>query len=178
MSRIGRKIIDMPAGVSLSLDDGKVRVKGPKGELFVDMVPGIDIAVEENSIRVTRQSDDKKTRAFHGMIRALVNNVVVGVSQGFERQLEIIGIGWRAQMQGRTLVMNLGFSHPVEYEPPAGVDISTDAPTKITVRGIDKQAVGQTAAIIRGFRPPEPYKGKGIRYVGEHVIRKAGKAGA
>jgi len=168
----------MPAGVSLSLDDGKVRVKGPKGELFVDMVPGIDIAVEENSIRVTRQSDDKKTRAFHGMIRALVNNVVVGVSQGFERQLEIIGIGWRAQMQGKTLVMNLGFSHPVEYEPPAGVDISTDAPTKITVRGIDKQAVGQTAAIIRGFRPPEPYKGKGIRYVGEHVIRKAGKAGA
>lgn len=178
MSRIGRKLIDMPAGVSLSLDDGKVRVKGPKGELFVDMVPGIDIAVEENSIRVTRQSDDKKTRAFHGMIRALVNNVVVGVSQGFERQLEIIGIGWRAQMQGKTLVMNLGFSHPVEYEPPAGVDISTDAPTKITVRGIDKQAVGQTAAIIRGFRPPEPYKGKGIRYVGEHVIRKAGKAGA
>jgi len=178
VSRIGRKLIDMPAGVSLSLDDGKVRVKGPKGELFVDMVPGIDIAVEENSIRVTRQSDDKKTRAFHGMIRALVNNVVVGVSQGFERQLEIIGIGWRAQMQGKTLVMNLGFSHPVEYEPPAGVDISTDAPTKITVRGIDKQAVGQTAAIIRGFRPPEPYKGKGIRYVGEHVIRKAGKAGA
>lgn len=168
----------MPAGVSLSVDDGKIQVKGPKGELFVDMVPGIDVAVEDGAIKVTRQSDDKKTRAFHGMIRALVNNVVLGVSQGFERQLEIVGIGWRAQMQGKTLVMSLGFSHPVEYEPPSGVDISTDGPTKITVKGIDKQAVGQTAAIIRGFRPPEPYKGKGIRYVGEHVIRKAGKAGA
>lgn len=178
MSRIGRKLIDMPAGVSLSVDDGKIQVKGPKGELFVDMVPGIDITVEDGAIKVTRQSDDKKTRAFHGMIRALVNNVVLGVSQGFERQLEIVGIGWRAQMHGKTLVMSLGFSHPVEYEPPLGVEISTEGPTKITVKGIDKQAVGQTAAIIRGFRPPEPYKGKGIRYVGEHVIRKAGKAGA
>lgn len=178
MSRIGRKLIDMPAGVSLSVDDGKVKVKGPKGELFVNLVPGIDISVEDNAIKVTRQSDDKKTRAFHGMIRALVNNVVLGVSQGFERQLEIIGIGWRAQMREKTLVMSLGFSHPVEYDPPSGVEISTDGPTKITVKGIDKQAVGQTAAIIRGFRPPEPYKGKGIRYVGEHVIRKAGKAGA
>ena len=178
MSRIGRKLIGMPAGVSLSVDDGKIQVKGPKGELFVDLVPGIDIAVEDGAIKVTRQSDDKKTRAFHGMIRALVNNVVLGVSQGFERQLEIVGIGWRAQMQGKTLVMSLGFSHPVEYEPPSGVEISTDGPTKITVKGIDKQAVGQSAAIIRGFRPPEPYKGKGIRYVGEHVIRKAGKAGA
>jgi len=178
VSRIGRKLIGMPAGVSLSVDDGKIQVKGPKGELFVDLVPGIDIAVEDGAIKVTRQSDDKKTRAFHGMIRALVNNVVLGVSQGFERQLEIVGIGWRAQMQGKTLVMSLGFSHPVEYEPPSGVEISTDGPTKITVKGIDKQAVGQSAAIIRGFRPPEPYKGKGIRYVGEHVIRKAGKAGA
>lgn len=178
MSRIGRKLIDMPAGVSLSVADEKVRVKGPKGELSVDMVPGIDISVEDGAIKVTRQNDDKKTRAFHGMIRALVNNVVLGVSHGFERQLEIVGIGWRAQMQGKTLVMSLGFSHPVEYDPPSGVEISTDGPTKITVKGIDKQAVGQTAAIIRGFRPPEPYKGKGIRYVGEHVIRKAGKAGA
>lgn len=168
----------MPAGVSLSVADEKVRVKGPKGELSVDMVPGIDISVEDGAIKVTRQNDDKKTRAFHGMIRALVNNVVLGVSHGFERQLEIVGIGWRAQMQGKTLVMSLGFSHPVEYDPPSGVEISTDGPTKITVKGIDKQAVGQTAAIIRGFRPPEPYKGKGIRYVGEHVIRKAGKAGA
>ncbi|MDO9509026.1 MAG: 50S ribosomal protein L6 [Thermovirgaceae bacterium] len=178
MSRIGRKLIDMPAGVTLSVDDGKVMVKGPKGDLSVDLVSGIDISVEDNAIKVTRQSDDKKTRAFHGMIRALVNNLVLGVSQGFERHLEIVGIGWRAQMQGKTLVMNLGFSHPVEFDPPAGVDVSTDGPTKIAVKGIDKQAVGQTAAIIRGFRPPEPYKGKGIRYAGEHVIRKAGKAGA
>ncbi len=178
MSRIGRKLIDMPAGVTLSVDDGKVMVKGPKGDLSVDLVPGIDISVEDNAIKVTRQSDDKKTRAFHGMIRALVNNLVVGVSQGFERNLEIVGIGWRAQMQGKTLVMNLGFSHPVEFDPPEGIEISTDGPAKIAVKGIDKQAVGQTAAIIRGFRPPEPYKGKGIRYAGEHVIRKAGKAGA
>jgi len=168
----------MPTGVTLSVDDGKVMVKGPKGDLSVDLVPGIDISVEDNAIKVTRQSDDKKTRAFHGMIRALVNNLVVGVSQGFERNLEIVGIGWRAQMQGKTLVMNLGFSHPVEFDPPEGIEISTDGPAKIAVKGIDKQAVGQTAAIIRGFRPPEPYKGKGIRYAGEHVIRKAGKAGA
>ncbi|HCP06981.1 MAG: 50S ribosomal protein L6 [Synergistales bacterium 58_81] len=178
MSRIGRKLIDIPSGVSLSVDGGKVKVKGPKGELSVDLVPGIDISVEDSAIKVTRQSDDKKTRAYHGMMRALVNNLVQGVSSGFERQLEIVGVGWRAQMQGKTLVMNLGFSHPVEYTPPEGVEITTDGPTKITVKGIDKQAVGHTAAVIRGFRPPEPYKGKGIRYVGEHIIRKAGKAGA
>ena len=178
MSRIGRKLIDIPPGVTLSIDDEKVKVKGPKGELSVNLVPGIDVSVEDNAVKVTRQGDDKKIRAYHGMMRALVNNLVQGVSTGFERRLEIIGIGWRAQMQGNTLVMNLGFSHPVEYDPPKGVEITTDGPTKITVKGIDKQAVGQTAAVIRGFRPPEPYKGKGIRYVGEHVIRKAGKAGA
>ena len=178
MSRIGRKLIDIPPGVTLSIDDEKVKVKGPKGELSVNLVPGIDVSVEDNAVKVTRQGDDKKTRAYHGMMRALVNNLVQGVSTGFERRLEIIGIGWRAQMQGNTLVMNLGFSHPVEYDPPKGVEITTDGPTKITVKGIDKQAVGQTAAVIRGFRPPEPYKGKGMRYVGEHVIRKAGKAGA
>jgi large subunit ribosomal protein L6 len=178
VSRIGRKLIDIPPGVTLSIDDEKVKVKGPKGELSVNLVPGIDVSVEDNAVKVTRQGDDKKTRAYHGMMRALVNNLVQGVSTGFERRLEIIGIGWRAQMQGNTLVMNLGFSHPVEYDPPKGVEITTDGPTKITVKGIDKQAVGQTAAVIRGFRPPEPYKGKGIRYVGEHVIRKAGKAGA
>ena len=178
MSRIGRKLIDIPPGVTLSIDDEKVKVKGPKGELSVNLVPGIDVSVEDNAVKVTRQGDDKKTRAYHGMMRALVNNLVQGVSTGFERRLEIIGIGWRAQMQGKTLIMNLGFSHPVEYNPPEGVEITTDGPTKITVKGIDKQAVGHTAAVIRGFRPPEPYKGKGIRYVGEHIIRKAGKAGA
>ena len=118
MSRIGRKLIDIPSGVSLSVDGGKVKVEGPKGELSVDLVPGIDISVEDSAIKVTRQSDDKKTRAYHGMMRALVNNLVQGVSSGFERQLEIVGVGWRAQMQGKTLVMNLGFSHPVEYTPP------------------------------------------------------------
>ena len=178
MSRIGRKLIDIPPGVTLSVDGEKVKVKGPKGELSVNLVPGIDVTVEDNAVKVTRQGDDKRTRAYHGMMRALVNNLVQGVSAGFERRLEIVGIGWRAQMQGNTLVMNLGFSHPVEYDPPKGVEVTTDGPTKITVKGIDKQAVGQAAAVIRGFRPPEPYKGKGIRYVGEHVIRKAGKAGA
>ncbi|HOR54496.1 MAG TPA: 50S ribosomal protein L6 [Synergistales bacterium] len=178
MSRIGRKLIDLPSGVTLSVDGEKVKVKGPKGELSVNLVPGIDVTVEDNAVKVTRQGDDKRTRAYHGMMRALVNNLVQGVSAGFERRLEIVGIGWRAQMQGSTLVMNLGFSHPVEYAPPKGVEVTTDGPTKITVKGIDKQAVGQAAAVIRGFRPPEPYKGKGIRYVGEHVIRKAGKAGA
>jgi large subunit ribosomal protein L6 len=178
VSRIGRKLIDIPSGVTLSVDDGKVMIKGPKGELSADLVPGIEVEVEDNAIRVTRQSDDKKTRAFHGMIRALVNNLVLGVSSGFERKLEIVGVGWRAQMQGTTLVMNLGYSHPVEYNPPEGIEITTDGPNKISVKGIDKQAVGHTAAVIRGFRPPEPYKGKGIRYAGEHIIRKAGKAGA
>ncbi|HPC76397.1 MAG: 50S ribosomal protein L6 [Thermovirgaceae bacterium] len=178
MSRIGRKLIDLPTGVTLSVEGDKVKVKGPKGELSVNLVPGIEVTVEDNAVKVTRQGDDKRTRAYHGMMRALVNNLVQGVSTGFERRLEIVGIGWRAQMQGNTLVMNLGFSHPVEYDPPKGVEVTTDGPTKITVKGIDKQAVGQAAAVIRGFRPPEPYKGKGIRYVGEHVIRKAGKAGA
>jgi len=178
VSRIGRKLIDLPTGVTLSVEGDKVKVKGPKGELSVNLVPGIEVTVEDNAVKVTRQGDDKRTRAYHGMMRALVNNLVQGVSTGFERRLEIVGIGWRAQMQGNTLVMNLGFSHPVEYDPPKGVEVTTDGPTKITVKGIDKQAVGQAAAVIRGFRPPEPYKGKGIRYVGEHVIRKAGKAGA
>lgn len=178
MSRIGRKPITLPDGVSLSVSEGKISVKGPRGELSADMAPGVDIAVEDGVVRVSRQNEEKKTRAFHGMIRAIVNNHVVGVSQGYERVLEIVGIGWRAQMQGSKLVLNLGFSHPVEYEPAPGVEIATDGPAKIMVRGIDKQAVGQAAAVIRGFRPPEPYKGKGIRYAGEHITRKAGKAGA
>lgn len=153
-------------------------VKGPKGELSLEVVPSIGVAVEDGKIVVTRASEEKQDRAFHGMVRALVNNMVTGVNTGFQKDLEIVGIGWRCQMQGKKLVLNLGFSHPIEYEAPTGVEITTDGPTKISVKGIDKQAVGQVAALIRGFRPPEPYKGKGVRYVGETIIRKAGKAGA
>lgn len=178
LSRIGRKPITLPDGVTVNKEVNKILVKGPKGQLSMDLVPGIDVQVEDGKVVVTRETDDKKMRAFHGMTRALLNNLVEGVSKGFEKQLEIVGIGWRAQMQGKNLVLNVGYSHPVEYVAPEGIEIATDGPAKIIVRGIDKQKVGQVAAEIRGVRPPEPYKGKGIRYVGEHIIRKAGKAGA
>lgn len=178
LSRIGRKPITLPDGVTVNKEANKILVKGPKGQLSMDLVPGVDVQVEDGKVVVKRETDDKKMRAFHGMTRALLNNLVEGVSKGFEKQLEIVGIGWRAQMQGKNLILNVGYSHPVEYVAPEGIEIATDGPAKIIVRGIDKQKVGQVAAEIRGVRPPEPYKGKGIRYVGEHIIRKAGKAGA
>lgn len=177
MSRIGCKPIHLAAGITLSVKDGVVKVKGPKGELSTPTVPGVDIAVEEGHIVVTRQNEEKQTKAWHGMMRALVSNMVTGVSTGFQKNLEIVGVGYRGQMQGKKLVLNLGYSNPVEYEAPKGIEITMDGPTKLSVKGIDKQAVGQVAAIIRGFRSPEPYQGKGIRYVGERVIRKAGKTG-
>lgn len=177
MSRIGRKPIALPQGVSVSIEGNRVTVEGKKGKLQWDLLPDINVAVEDGQLVVTRTGDDKVHRARHGLTRALLNNMVIGVSQGFEKQLEIQGIGYRAQMQGKKLVLSLGYSHPVEYEPPSGIEIATDGPAKIFVRGIDRQLVGQVAAIIRGFRPPENYKGKGIRYVGEYVIRKAGKTG-
>ncbi len=178
MSRIGRKPIPLIAGTTLSVDNGVVKVKGPKGELSTPTVPGVDIAVEEGNIIVSRQNEEKQTKSWHGMMRALIANMITGVTTGFKKDLEIIGVGYRAQMQGSKLVLNLGYSNPVEYEAPAGVEVAVDGPTKLSVKGIDKQAVGQAAAIIRGFRSPEPYQGKGIRYAGEHVIRKAGKTGA
>ena len=178
MSRIGRKPIPLPKGVTVTVQDSEVTVKGAKGTLQFRTLPNIQVAVEDSQVLVTRANDDKPVRAAHGMTRAILNNMVVGVSQGFEKQLEIIGVGYRAQMQGKKLVLSLGFSHPVEVDPPAGIELAADGPTKIAVRGVDRQQVGQMAAIIRGYRPPEPYKGKGIRYVGEYVIRKAGKAGS
>ncbi len=178
MSRIGSRPVPLPEGVKVDVSETMLSVKGPKGELSMETVPSIEVAVEEGRIVVTRNSEEKRDRAFHGMVRALLNNMVVGVSKGFQKDLEIVGVGWRCQMQGNKLVLNLGYSHPVEYVPPQGVEITTDGPTKISVKGIDKQAVGQVAALIRGFRPPEPYKGKGVRYAGETIIRKAGKAGA
>lgn len=178
MSRIGRKPIPLIAGTNLSVDNGVVKVKGPKGELSTPTVPGVDVVVEEGNIIVSRQNEAKQTRSWHGMMRALIANMITGVNAGFKKDLEIVGVGYRAQMQGSKLVLNLGYSNPVEYEAPAGVEVTVDGPTKLSVKGIDKQAVGQAAAIIRGFRSPEPYQGKGIRYAGEHVIRKAGKTGA
>ena len=178
MSRIGRKPIPLPKGVTVTVEGPEVTVKGTKGTLTFRVLPNIAVAVEDNQVLVTRANDDKPVRAAHGMTRAILNNMVVGVHEGFVKQLEIIGVGYRAQMQGKNLVLALGFSHPVEVIPPEGIEFASEAPTKISVKGIDRQKVGQMAAIIRGYRPPEPYKGKGIRYVGEYVIRKAGKAGS
>lgn len=178
MSRIGRKAVPLPKGTTVTIEKNEVIAKGPKGELRTPQVPGVNLDVSETEIQFTRDNDDKQTKAFHGMMRALVSNMVTGVSSGFERNLQIVGVGYRAQVQGKKLVLNLGYSNPVEFTMPEGIEIVTDGPTKITVKGIDRQKVGQVAAVIRGFRPPEPYKGKGVRYEGEHIIRKAGKAGA
>lgn len=178
MSRIGRKPILLPKGVEVKVDGRHITVKGSKGTLDMDIMPQINVAVEDEKIIVSRESEIKAVRAAHGMTRAILNNMVNGVSSGFEKTLEIVGVGYRAQMQGKNLVLSLGFSHQVEVVPPAGIEFACDSPIKITVRGIDRQLVGQTASNIREYRPPEPYKGKGIRYSGEYVIRKAGKAGA
>jgi len=179
MSRIGKKPVEIPGGVQVSVDGQAVRVKGPGGELELDAHPEMKVVMEENEIRVERPSDLPRHRALHGLTRALINNMVEGVTEGFSRTLEIVGVGYRADMKGKTLNLALGFSHPVEYDPPEGVTIECPNQTTVVVKGPDKQAVGQAAAVIRGFRPPEPYKGKGVRYQGEQVRRKAGKtAGA
>jgi large subunit ribosomal protein L6 len=163
--------------VDVKIEGSGVTVKGTKGALSFGIMPNISVTLDDGSLSVSRANDEKSVRAAHGMTRAILNNMVIGVSQGFEKVLEIIGVGYRAQMQGKNLVLALGFSHPVEIVPPDGVEFAVDGPTKVVVRGIDRQLVGQTAADIRSHRPPEPYKGKGIRYAGEYVIRKAGKAG-
>ena len=178
MSRIGRKAISIPKGVTVDVNSSRVTVKGAKGELAMDLLPQIGVQVVDGVVSVSRTNDVKESRALHGMTRALLSNMVQGVSTGFERVLEIVGVGYRAQMNGKTLVLNLGYSHPIEFDPPVGIDITTEGPTKIFIRGIDKQVVGQVAANIREFRAPEPYKGKGIRYAGEVIIRKAGKTGS
>ncbi|WP_442597504.1 50S ribosomal protein L6 [Neobacillus sp. D3-1R] len=177
MSRIGKKPIELPTGVTLTLDNNTVTVKGPKGELSRAFNPDITISVEENVVNVSRPSDAKEHRALHGTTRAVIANMVEGVSAGFARNLELIGVGYRAQKQGNKLVLNVGYSHPVEFEPEQGLEIEVPSNTKITVKGIDKERVGALAANIRGVRPPEPYKGKGIRYEGEFVRRKEGKTG-
>ena len=178
MSRVGKMPIAIPAGVTVTVTpENVVTVKGPKGELVKAMHKDINIAVEDAQVVVTRPSDVKEHRALHGLTRALLNNMVVGVSQGFSKTLELNGVGYRAQLQGKKLVMNLGYSHPVEIEAVDGVDFKLDGTTKVIVEGIDKEKVGAVAANIRSWRKPEPYKGKGIKYSDEVIRRKEGKTG-
>src|SRR5690349_9471662 len=175
MSRIGKRPIPVPAGVLVSIDPGRVTVSGPKGELRQVVPQRISIAQEEGQIVVTRPTERGEDRALHGLARTLVANMVEGVTNGFEKRLELQGVGYRAALSGSNLELQVGYSHPVRITPRQGIEFEVPAPTQVVVRGIDKQLVGQTAAEIRKVRPPEPYKGKGIRYEGEHVRRKVGK---
>ncbi len=178
MSRIGKMPVEIPAGVTVTLDGQRVAARGPKGQLEFEVRTPITVGWGGDGgkeIVVTRPTDQKDHRALHGLSRALINNIVLGVSQGFSKTLEIVGVGYRAQTRGNGLELRLGYSHNIEYPAPDGISFETPSPTTIVVRGADKQLVGHTAAVIRSFRPPEPYKGKGIRYQGEHVRRKAGK---
>ncbi len=177
MSRIGKKPVPVPSGVTVSIDAQSVAVKGPKGELSRVLPGEVNIAQEGEQVVVTRQDDSRLARARHGLSRTLIANMVEGVSKGFEKRLEIKGVGYRAAVKGKTLTMNLGYSHPVEFEPPAGIEFKVESNTNVIVSGIDKELVGTIAAKIRDARPPEPYKGKGVRYLGEMVRRKAGKSG-
>ena len=178
MSRIGRMPVEVPQGVDVKVKGSHVRVKGPKGELEHTFPAAMKIKLQDGQITVTRPSDERTHRALHGMTRALINNMVTGVSQGFEKVLEVNGVGYRAELSGNNLVLNVGYSHPVEVEPPDGITFDVDTRARqIKVQGYDKAVVGQVAADIRKVRPPEPYKGKGIKYLDERIRRKAGKAG-
>ena len=175
MSRVGKSPIEIPSGVTVTVDGGVVRTKGPKGELQAEIASGIEVSVEGSVLTVARGSETKEIRSLHGTTRALIANMVKGVTEGFLRNLDIIGVGYGAELKGTKLVLKLGYSHPVEYNPPKSITLEVPEPTRIVVRGADRQLVGQAAADIRAFRPPEPYKGKGIRYHDEYVRRKAGK---
>lgn len=177
MSRIGKKPIEIPAGVTVTMDGHTVNVKGPKGELTNTFNSDMAINIEDNVITVTRPSDAKEHRSIHGTTRSLIANMVEGVSKGYEKTLELVGVGYRAQKQGKKLVLNVGYSHPVEFDPEEGIEIDVPANTKVIVKGYNKEKVGALASNIRAVRPPEPYKGKGIRYEGENVRRKEGKTG-
>jgi large subunit ribosomal protein L6 len=177
MSRIGRLPVSLPSGVTVKVIDHEIAVKGPKGELKLHYVEPISVTVDGAVVTVARPNEAKRSRQLHGLTRTLIANMVEGVTKGFSKNLEIQGVGYRAQMQGRKLGLQLGFSHPVAFEPPQGIEIKVEGTNKIQISGADKQQVGQTAAQIRSIRPPEPYKGKGIRYEGERVRRKLGKAG-
>ena len=177
MSRIGNKVITIPAGVEVSINDNFATVKGPKGELKQQFDKDITFNIEGNEITVVRPSDSKRHRTVHGTTRAILANMIEGVSAGFKKELELIGVGYRAQMQGKKLVLSVGYSHPVEFEEIEGITLGVEGNTKVSIEGINKEVVGQYAAKVRAVRPPEPYKGKGIRYVGEYVRRKEGKTG-
>ena len=177
MSRIGNKVVVLPAGVEIKQDGNNITVKGPKGELTREFSSDIKMNIEGNEVTFTRPNDSKEMKTIHGTTRANFNNMVVGVSEGFQKALELIGVGYRAQVQGNKLTLNVGYSHPVEMTAPEGVTFEVPANTQGIVKGINKEVVGELAANIRGVRPPEPYKGKGIRYVGEFVRRKEGKTG-
>jgi large subunit ribosomal protein L6 len=175
MSRIGKKPVPVPAGVTAVVDGQTVKVKGPKGALQVALHGDVDVAMEGGTVKITPRSETKRARAMWGLSRTLVSNLVAGVTQGFEKRLEITGVGYRAAVQGKNLQLALGYSHDVIYPIPEGIQIATPRPVEIVISGIDRQKVGQVAAEIRGFRPPEPYKGKGVKYAGEYIFRKEGK---
>lgn len=178
MSRIGRMPIPVPKGVQVNIEKNRITVRGPRGELTRTFHPDMTVTLQDGHLVVSRPTDQRHHRALHGLTRALLANMVTGVSQGFRKVLQVEGVGYRAELQGSTLVLNVGFSHPVEFRPPAGITFQVEQKTKlITVEGVDKELVGEVAARIRKVRPPEPYKGKGIRYQDEHIRRKAGKAG-
>ena len=177
MSRIGKAPITVPSGVEVKMSGASVTVKGPKGTLTRDLVGGISVRQEENTLLVERPNDERQSRSLHGLSRALVNNMVVGVTDGFTKELEIVGVGYRAEAQGQNLRLALGFSHPVIVPAPEGISFEIPAQTRVIVKGIDKELVGQVAANIRSIRKPEPYKGKGVRYLNERILRKAGKTG-
>ena len=177
MSRVGKVPITIPSGVEVQVKGARITVKGPKGELSRDLIPEMKLNLSDGVLNVERPSDHPRHRAAHGLTRTLIANMVTGVSEGFAKTLELQGVGYRAQMQGPSLVLAVGYSHTVEVSPPRGIEFEVEGTTRVTVRGINKEDVGQAAADVRKVRPPEPYKGKGIRYLGEYVRRKAGKAG-
>lgn len=176
MSRIGKKPIKVPQGVKIAYAEGTVAVEGPKGKLSYKVPQNFRVEIKDNVVVVTRPSDAKQDRATHGLIRSIINNMVIGVTDGYKKDLEISGVGFKAQVQGKVLNIQLSYTHPINYNIPDGITIETPKPTQIAIRGIDKMKVGEVAAEIRDYYPPEPYKGKGIKYAGEHVRRKAGKA--
>ena len=175
MSRVGKQIIKVPDGVSVTIQGTQVTVKGPKGEIAREFHPSMEVVNENGELRVNRPTDRRDHRALHGLTGSLLASMVKGVVDGFEKKLEIVGVGYRAEAAGKSLRLHLGFSHPVTFDPPDGVTLALESPTLVSISGVDKEKVGQAAAEIRKFRPPEPYKGKGIRYQGERVRRKAGK---
>jgi large subunit ribosomal protein L6 len=179
LSRIGKRPVEIPKGVTVNLDGNQIKVKGPKGELFKSMHPAIKTEIVDGELKLTRPNDLKETRALHGLTRALIQNMIIGVTESYKKTLEIVGVGYKAELKGTNLLLNLGYSHPIYFVPPAEIKLEVPSPTQIIISGNDKELVGLVAAKIRSFRKPEPYKGKGIKYSDEHIIRKAGKtAGA